>query len=132
VPSDTYTLIWRAVRQRQRIVFRYHDRPRECCPLILGYSKAGNEVVFAYQVAGETSRKTKLPEWRCFPLEGMRDTEAKAGEWLEGGSHTQAQTCVQLVDVDANIPETLTRKAPLPLGSPELRLPRRISPTDRA
>jgi hypothetical protein len=125
MPSQLYTLIWRAVRRRQRIVFRYNDLPRECCPLILGYSKAGDEVVSAYQVAGETSGNKKLPEWRCFRVETMHDAKTKAGEWLEGGSHTQAQTCVQYVDVDANIPETLTRKAPLPFGSPLLRPPRR-------
>jgi hypothetical protein len=43
---------------------------------------------------------------------------------FEGDSHKQPQTCVQFVDVDANIPATLKRDEPLPFGSKELRPPR--------
>ena len=125
MPSETYALIWQAVRSRRRIAFVYNDRPRECCPLILGYAKDGREAVSAYQVAGETSGGKTLPEWRCFRLEGMRDVRTTSGDWREGGSHKQAQMCVQFVDVDANIPETLTRDAPLAFGDPDLQPPRR-------
>ena len=38
--------------------------------------------------------------------------------------HRQAQTCIQFVDVDVNVPETLTRPQPLAFGSPGLRPPR--------
>jgi hypothetical protein len=44
---------------------------------------------------------------------------------FEGDSHKQPQTCVQFVDVDANIPDTLTRNQPLPFGSKSLRPPRK-------
>jgi hypothetical protein len=125
MPSETYVFIREAVRGHRRIAFVYHDRPRECCPLILGYSKDGREAVSAYQVAGETSGGKSLPEWRCFRLEEIRDLRTSAGRWLEGGSHRQPQMCVQFVDVDANIPETLTRDEPRAFGDPELQPPRR-------
>jgi hypothetical protein len=35
------------------------------------------------------------------------------------------QVCIQLVDVDVNVPATLKRRQPLPFGSPELKPPRR-------
>lgn len=124
MPSKAYRLIWRAVRRRERLTFYYRDLPRECCPTVLGYAADGREAVFAYQFAGATSGKTKLPQWRCFSLEDARDLRSSSGPWYEGTSHRQAQTCVRFVDVDANIPDTLTRKAPLPFGSPDLRPPR--------
>src|SRR5262245_10167258 len=125
MPSDISTLIWHAARRRQQTTFHYGDLPRECCPVILGYAADGREVLFAYQFSGATSSKTKLPQWRCFHVEGVGDLRSRAGYWLEGTSHTQAQTCVCFVDVDVNLPDTLTRKRPPPFGSGALRPPRR-------
>jgi len=123
MPSETYGLIWRAVRGRRQLTFMYESRPRECCPVILGYAKNGDEAVFAYQFAGSSSGR--LPNWRCLYLEKITDLQMRSGEWFEGTSHQQAQMCVQFVDVDANIPETLTRKEPLAFGDPALQPPRR-------
>jgi hypothetical protein len=123
MPSKAYRLIWRAVRRRARLAFYYRDLPRECCPAVLGYAADGREAVFAYQYAGASNGQ--LPQWRCFSVAEIRDLRSSSGPWYEGTSHSQPQTCVRFVDVDANIPNTLTRKAPLPFGSPELRPPRR-------
>jgi hypothetical protein len=54
--------------------------------------------VLALQIGRATSAKSKLPGWRSFHL--------------------------AFVDVDVNIPATLTRPQPLPFGSPELLPPR--------
>jgi hypothetical protein len=124
MPSDAYKLIFQALRRREQLTFSYQGLPRECCPVILGYAADGREVLFAYQFAGATSGKTKLPQWRCFHIEGIRDLRSRSGSWLEGTSHTQAQTCVHFVDVDVNRPDTLTRKRPLAFGSDALRPPR--------
>jgi hypothetical protein len=125
MPSNTYTLIWHAVRRRQQLIFHYDDYPRECCPFILGYKPDGSEAAFMYQFAGGSSDPSKLPLWRCLTVAKIRDLRAQAGKWHEGTSHKQTQNCVHSVDVDVNIPDTLTREAPLPFGSPELRPPRR-------
>jgi hypothetical protein len=122
-PSSSYRLIWHAARDRQQIVFTYNNRPREACPLILGYSATGEEVVFAYQFAGGTS-KGKLPEWRCFRVAAIHDLKARSGRWFEGTSHRTSQACVTFVDVDVNISATLTGPRPLAFGAAELRPPR--------
>jgi hypothetical protein len=127
MPSGTYEQIWQAVRGRRQLTFVYNRLPREVCPTIVGYAADGREVLFAYQFAGQTSSRSRLPEWRCFYLAEMRDLAVRTGPWHEGTSHRQAQACVPLVDVDANIPETLKRTAPLPFGSPALRQPRGAS-----
>jgi hypothetical protein len=124
MPSDTYDRIWQAVRERKQIVFSYDGAKREVCPLVLGYAADGEEKVFTYQFAGATSRRAKLPNWRCFSLASVKMLQVQAGKWHEGSSHTQPQSCVRFVDVDANIPETLTRPAPLPFGSRALQPPR--------
>jgi hypothetical protein len=125
MPSNTYTLIFRALRRREQLTFSYQGLSRECCPVILGYAADGREVLFAYQFAGATSSKTKLPQWRCFYLGSIRDLRPRSGAWLEGTSHTQAQTCVCFVDVDINVPESLMRDLPLAFGAKALRSPRR-------
>jgi len=125
MPSDAYKLIFRALRRREQLTFSYQGLPRECCPVILGYAADGREVLFAYQFAGATSSKTKLPQWRCFSIEGIGDLRSRPGTWLEGTSHTQAQSCVYFVDVDVNVPESLMRDIPLAFGAKALRPPRR-------
>ena len=127
-PRGAYRTIWQAIRERQQVVFSYEGQPREACPLILGYSATGKETVFAYQIGGRTSGGKKLPDWRCFSLAKIGDLATRSGEWLEGDSHKQAQSCVRFVDVDVNIADTLTRPQPLPFGSVELRPPRNPGP----
>jgi predicted DNA-binding transcriptional regulator YafY len=124
-PSAVYRMIRQAVHERRNIVFSYQGLRREACPLILGYAADGKEVVFAYQIGGRTSGGKKLPDWRCFSLAKISALAARDGEWREGESHKQAQSCVRFVDVDVNVPETLTRPQPLPFGSADLRPPRK-------
>jgi hypothetical protein len=123
-PSAFYRLLWQAIRNRQQIVCVYDALPREACPLVLGYTEDGDEAAAVYQIGGKSSQGRKLPGWRCFHLHKVRLLQARPGDWFEGDSHKQPQSCVRFVDVDANIPDTLTRRQPLPFGSPELRRPR--------
>jgi len=119
-----YVLVWRAIRGRQHVLFTYNGLTRDACPIILGYSADGREAVKVYQVGGNTSGTGKLPAWRDFYLDGISGLRLSPGPWREGDSHKQPQSFVKFVDVDANIPDTLTRAAPLPFGSPLLRPPR--------
>jgi general stress protein 26 len=124
-PSTAYRIIWKAIRARKEIVCSYKNRPREVFPHILGYKASGEEAVFMFQVGGESSQP--LPpggDWRCFDLDGIADIQVREGSWRGGSRHRQAQTCIQFVDVDVNVPETLTRPQPLAFGSPALRPPR--------
>jgi general stress protein 26 len=125
-PSAVYRSFWEAIRTRQQIICSYGDRHREVCPTILGYNKDEREAVLVFQFGGESP--TRLPpggEWRCFDLARVTDLRLRSGPWHGGARHSAPQPCIRYVDVDVNIPETLTRERPLAFGSPELRPPRR-------
>ena len=109
-PSTIYRLIWKAARARKQITCIYGGCYREACPHILGYKKLGQEAVFVFQFGGDTTSR--------LPPQGD-------GRWHSGTHHTKTQTCIQFVDVDVNVPDTLKRRQPLTFGSPDLRPPRR-------
>jgi hypothetical protein len=126
-PSTIYRLIWKAARARKQITCIYGGCYREACPHILGYKKLGQEAVFAFQFGGDsTSRLPPQGDWRCFDLAGVTDVQLRDGRWHSGTRHTKTQTCIQFVDVDVNVPDTLNRRQPLAFGSPDLRPPRRV------
>ena len=101
MPSATYNLFRNAILAEQQVVCSYDGRTRELCPHIIGTNKDGEEVVLAWQFAGESSGK--LPQWRCLRLANVRNARARNGRWHEGGSHRTAQTCVSEIDLDINI-----------------------------
>ena len=70
---------------------------------------------------GQTSPRSKLPGWRSFLLTDVRDLTLRSGPWAEGAGHARPQSHIRFVDVDVNIPATLTRPRPLPFGSAELQ-----------
>jgi predicted DNA-binding transcriptional regulator YafY len=100
-PSATYALLRNAILGERQVVCTYEGRRRELCPHIIGTNKSGEEVVLAWQFAGESSGK--LPQWRCLRLANVRDATLRKGRWHEGGSHRTEQTCVSNVDLDINI-----------------------------
>ncbi len=94
-------LFRKAILTEQQVVCIYDGRPRELCPHIIGHSKSGEEVVLAWQFAGESSGK--LPQWRCLRLANVSDISLRKGRWHEGGSHRTEQRCVSAIDLDINI-----------------------------
>jgi hypothetical protein len=101
MPSATYHLFRNAILGEQQVICSYDGRFRELCPHIIGTNKRGEEVVLAWQFAGESSGK--LPQWRCLILANVKNAHARKGRWHEGGSHRSAQTCVSEIDLDINI-----------------------------
>jgi hypothetical protein len=101
MPSATYTLFRNAILSEQQVTCAYDGRARELCPHIIGTNKGGEEVVLAWQFAGESSGP--LPEWRCLRLAKVKNARARNGRWHEGGSHKKAQKCVTDIDLDINI-----------------------------
>jgi len=99
--SATYNLFRNAILGEQQVICTYEGRHRELCPHIIGTNKRGEEVVLAWQFAGESSGK--LPQWRCLILANVKNARARKGRWHEGGSHRSAQTCVSEIDLDINI-----------------------------
>ena len=101
MPSDTYTLFRNAILGAQQVVCLYDSRRRELCPHVIGTNKSGEEVVLAWQFAGESSGS--LPQWRCLKLAAISNAHCRAGRWHEGRSHRSTQTCVSDIDLDINI-----------------------------
>ena len=97
MPSATYTLFRNAILAEQQVVCTYEGRHRELCPHIIGANKNGQEVVLAWQFAGQSSGK--LPQWRCLRLANVRDARARDGRWHEGHSHKTEQRCVSQIDL---------------------------------
>src|SRR6266568_5930474 len=101
MPSATYILFRDAILAEQQVVCSYDGRTRELCPHIIGTNKSGEEVVLAWQFAGESSGR--LPQWRCLRLANVRNARAREGAWYEDGSHRSEQTCVSKIDLDINV-----------------------------
>jgi hypothetical protein len=101
MPSPTYALFRNAIRSEQQVVCIYGGRIRELCPHIIGTNRSGEEVVLAWQFAGESSGL--LPQWRCLRIANVRDARVRKGRWHEGGSHETTQKCVSEIDLDINV-----------------------------
>ena len=96
-----YTLFRNAILGEQQVVCLYGGRLRELCPHIIGTNKRSEEVVLAWQFAGESSGP--LPQWRCLKLDNVSNAATRQGRWHEGGSHQTTQTCVSTIDLDINV-----------------------------
>ena len=101
MPSATYALFREAILAEKQVTCSYDGRTRELCPHIIGRNRHGEEVVLAWQFAGQTSGV--LPQWRCLRLANVRGARAREGPWHEGGSHRSEQTCVSRIDLDINV-----------------------------
>jgi hypothetical protein len=101
MPRTTYNLFRAAILGEKQVICTYQGRVRELCPHIIGLNRLGEEVVLAWQFAGESSGR--LPQWRCLKLANVRDARPRNGRWHEGGSHRTEQTCVSEIDLDINI-----------------------------
>ena len=101
MPSATYALFREAILAERQVICDYDDRYRELCPHIIGRNRNGEEVVLAWQFAGESSGA--LPQWRCLRLANVTNASLREGRWHEGGSHRSEQTCVSDIDLDINI-----------------------------
>jgi len=102
MPSETYRLIARAIRQRKQVLCMYGGFPRAVCPVMLGHRR-GQERALTYQFAGGAS--TGLPpggRWKCLDIAKMTDVELRSGRWHDGASHKLPQYCIDEVDLDIN------------------------------
>ena len=101
MPSRTYLLFERAMRERKPIICMYDGYPRAFCPIILGHSD-GAEMSLTYQFDGAGSDGPVRGDWKCFHLEKVSDAKLADGPWRAGSSHKTSQTCVKEVDLDVN------------------------------
>lgn len=98
---DIYALIRQAILDRDIVVATYNGHVREMCPHALG-TKNGRRQCLFYQFAG-TSSTGLAPDgsprnWRCIPIDELRDVSVRKGAWHTAPSHTRRQTCVDRID----------------------------------
>ncbi|MGY3527597.1 hypothetical protein [Bradyrhizobium sp. USDA 4452] len=101
MPRKAYAHFREAILTEQQVVCIYDGRPRELCPHIIGHNESGEEVVLAWQFAGESSGR--LPQWRCLRLANVGEISLRQERWHEGSSHRTEQTCVSAIDLDINV-----------------------------
>jgi hypothetical protein len=101
MPSNIYALFRGAILNEQYVLCTYEGRYRELCPHIIGTNRNGEEVVLAWQFAGESSGS--LPQWRCLRIANASDARVRDGRWHAGGSHKTTQKCVTDIDLDINV-----------------------------
>lgn len=121
MPSETYRLFAKAIRERKQIVCTYQNYLREVCPIILGHTD-GREQALTLQFAGGSSRG--LPpggQWRCLRLAEIGDVRLREGPWYSGEGHSQPQGCVEDVDLDVNPNSPYDPKRPLNLKASRRR-----------
>ena len=110
-----YALLRSALLNKRCIAANYKGLQRIFCPVVIGRSKDERLLVLCYQVGGRSRSGLKAAgspdNWRCFELEKLTGVRESGHRWYEPENHSRPQTCIARVELDANIPETLTRSA---------------------
>ncbi len=101
MPNRTYQLFAEAMAARRPVACIYQGHPRTVCPVILGHSD-GVEKTLTWQVSGRSSQGPVHGQWKCLTLSEVEKPVIVEGAWRTGTRHSQAQTCVKDVDLDAN------------------------------
>jgi hypothetical protein len=83
------------------VVATYNGHVRELCPHVLG-TKNGRRQALFFQFGGGGS-KPLAPggDWRCIPIDGLTDVTVRDGPWHTGSGHSEPETCVDEIDVEA-------------------------------
>ncbi|TGG94371.1 hypothetical protein [Escherichia coli] len=101
--SNNYNLIAKAIKEKLQVTAYYQGFYREMCPHALG-SKKGRKQALFYQFGGESSKGTVTPgstfNWRCIPIDGLTEVTLQSGQWYTAENHSQAQTCVDQIDIE--------------------------------
>lgn len=100
MPSDTYSLIRRAILTKQNVSAAYDGHFRDLSPHMLG-TKDGKEQALFFQFAGGSSRGD-LPDWRCLTLDQLSNVSAIEGQWQTRSDYSpDTDPCVDKFDVKA-------------------------------
>jgi hypothetical protein len=100
--AKTYQLVRQAVLDHGCVSAVYDARVRHFCPHALGLDKDGAVRVLGLQYGGESTRALSAGgDWRCFRLAGLTEVRRNADRWRTRPGHSQANSCVVRVDVEA-------------------------------
>jgi hypothetical protein len=104
--SPIFELVWDCIVQKKQLVARYKGESRVLCPHVLGY-KNGKEQCLFYQCGGSSLSSLgpvgSARNWRCIPLDGLDDAEARDGPWHTAQSaDSRPSTCVEQVFIQVS------------------------------
>ena len=102
--SAKYITIRNAILNKQNISADYKGYHRIMTPHTLGLKNNKEQCLF-YQFEGKSSTTNVFPEnspanWRCITLEELINISVIDGKLHTCTEHTQAQTCVDVVDIE--------------------------------
>ena len=102
MPSATHALFLEAMREQRPIACTYQGHHREICPIMLGRTGL-EEKALVFQFGGATSKGAiGKPDWKCFNLHEVENARLIDGHWHAGTEHSQAQSCMKMVEYDVN------------------------------
>ncbi len=100
---DAYALVRQAIIDNHQVFATYNGYPREMCPHVIGRKRGRRQALF-YQFGGDSEsglRPDGSPNnWRCIPVDELRDVTIRPGEWHTAPNHSRPQTCVDEIDVE--------------------------------
>lgn len=99
--TDSYELIRTATLARRQVVATYKGYRRELCPHVLGLKNGRRQALFFQFGGGSSSTLPPRGEWRCIPVDGLRDVVVRDGSWHTSVGHQRPETCVDTIDVEA-------------------------------
>jgi hypothetical protein len=104
VASTTFSMIERAIKNKQTVCAVYQGHYCEMCPHTLGWSNDGEERALLYQFAGASSSGLgpdgSQRNWRCVKLDELTNVTIKNGPWHTAPNHHRKQTCVARVAIE--------------------------------
>ena len=101
--SPIFDLVWDCIVHKKQLVARYKGESRVLCPHVLGY-KNGKEQCLFYQCGGSNLAPVgSARNWRCIPLDGLDEAEARDGPWFTAHStDSRPTTCVDQVFIQVS------------------------------
>jgi hypothetical protein len=104
--SSVYEIVRKAIADKHTVVATYQGHVREMCPHVIG-QKNGREQALFYQFGGTSNSGPIVPgaanNWRCIPLDGLSQVSTRPGPWHTAANHSQAQTCVDQIDLEVRL-----------------------------
>jgi hypothetical protein len=92
-----FALVQDAIESRRQIHAYYRGHRREMCPHVLGWKHGRPQALF-YQFGGTSSSGLgpdgSRDNWRCLPIDELRDVRVVDGPWHTATNHSRPQTCV--------------------------------------
>lgn len=99
--TDVYALIREAILAKRQIVATYKGYRRELCPHVLGTKNGRRQALFFQFGGGSASGIPVCGDWRCIPIEGLKDVLVRDGPWHTGVVRGHRERCVDVTDIEA-------------------------------